>query len=225
MLKLDPFAVSIDSPSYPDVLREIDDAPAVLYCYGNPAGLITFNHDAAVAVLGARRATAYGREVAYTLGTDLAELGLTVVSDLALGVGGAAHRGALVATGRTIAVVAGDPSIPYPRNHRLLHEQIADRSCILSEHGPGHEPTPADFASRFRIITALAKSTVLVEAMQGSGTLHAATFALAQRRDLAAVPGPITSRMSSSPNDLIRRNIARAVCSAHDVIHQAADPA
>ncbi len=198
---------------YPAVLQELDGPPPLLYVRGewNPA-------DArAVALVGTRTPTAYGREAAHALARDLARAGVTIVSGLALGIDAAAHAGALEGGGRTLAVIGCGPDIPYPRENLELRDGIIRNGAVLSEHPPGTEPFQSNFPRRNRIISALARATVVVEAGRKSGALLTATHARDQGKPLFAVPGPIFSNVSEGSNTLLREGALLAV-SASDVL-------
>jgi DNA processing protein len=172
-----------------------------------------------VAVVGARACSGYGTQVARTLGHDLAAAGVTVVSGLARGIDGEAHRGALDADGRTIAVLGCGIDRDYPAAHAQLARQIAhSRGGIVSEYAPGVEPAPWRFPARNRIIAALADAVVTVEARSQSGALITVDLAIELGRPIFAVPGEITSLLSQGTNDLLRHGHASALTSARDVL-------
>lgn len=194
------------------------DVPWVLYGVGERLHLAAMLGAPGVSLVGARRATAYGREVAYNLGRESAEAGLTVVSGLALGVDGAAHRGALQGGGPTIAVLAGGAERPYPRSHRLLHEQVAENGCVISETPPRFEARRWSFVARNRIIAALSALTVFIEGTKSSGARHTVDFAEQLDLLVGAVPGPITSPMSAGPNALLAELGVVAVRGVDDLL-------
>jgi DNA processing protein len=158
----------------------------------------------AVAVVGTRRCTAYGERITTELAGALARAGATIVSGMALGVDAAAHRAALGAGGRTVAVLGTGVDVPYPAAHRGLHAEIARRGLVLSEQPPGERAGPGAFPRRNRIIAALAAVTIVVEAGARSGALITATHALDLGRTVAAVPGPIDVAEAAGSNELIR---------------------
>lgn len=203
---------------YPEPFFHIDPPPAVLYGIGRQEIFTALPNHPGVALVGARRATAYGRDVAFQLGRDLAAAGMTVVSGMALGVDGAAHRGALQSGGRTIAVLAGGPERPYPRSHARLHEQIAAEGAIVSERPPGSRAQRWGFPARNRLIAALAVKTVVVEGTEASGAMHTVDFAEQLGQTVAAVPGPVTSPLSAGPNALIAEQDGGLVRNASDVL-------
>ena len=190
------------SPAFPRALAAIFDAPAGLFLRG--AAEPSLLERPAVAVVGARSCSAYGAEVARMLGRDLAAAGLVVVSGLARGVDGHAHRGALEIGGLTVAVLGCGIDRDYPAAHAELAARIAGRGLVVSEYAPGVEPAPWRFPARNRIIAGLAQATVVVEARARSGALITADLALEEGRDVFAVPGEITSSLSAGSNGLLR---------------------
>ncbi len=201
---------------YPTGLRDADDAPWALFGKGDPELLADLRPDAAVTVVGARRASSYGRDVARELARELAAAGLAVVSGLAFGIDACAHRGALEA-GLTIAVLGCGIDVAYPAAHRSLWRQIGERGLVLSELPPGVGAWRWSFPARNRIMAALAGMTVVVEAAERSGSLITADLAADLGRDLAAVPGPVGSRLSAGPNNLLAGG-ACVVRDAQDVL-------
>jgi DNA processing protein len=210
-------AVCRCSPAYPSRLLELPDPPAVLHVAGDRAALEDVN---AVAVVGARRGTPYGLSVARSLGQSLSTAGTTVVSGLALGVDSAAHLGALDASGRVVAVLAGGADVPYPARNRALHRRVVERGCVISELPPGFAPHRWAFVARNRIIAGLAAMTVVVEATERSGSLTTADFAAQVGRAVGAVPGPVTSRFSAGANALIAAGavVVRDVRDVRDIV-------
>jgi DNA processing protein len=158
----------------------------------------------AVAIVGSRRATPYGLEVAGALAADLAARGVTIVSGLARGIDAAAHRGALAAGGRTLAVLGCGIDLMYPAEHRALAEEIARHGAVVSQFPPGTPPLPGCFAARNRTLAGLALGVVVVEAAERSGALGTAGFAADLGREVFAVPGRITSPTSAGAHRLIR---------------------
>lgn len=199
----------------PPLLRAIHDPPKRLYLRGDAeAALLT---RPAVAVVGARACSPYGAQVARMLGRELAAAGAVVVSGLARGVDGEAHRGALEAGGYTVAVLGCGIDRDYPAAHASLARQIADTSLIVSEYEAGVEPSPYRFPARNRIIAGLCAATVVVEARERSGALITADFALEEGREVFAVPGEITSSLSAGTNALLRLG-ATPLTTAADVL-------
>jgi DNA processing protein len=201
---------------YPASLRDAADAPWALIGRGDPKLLDGLEPYEAVTIVGARRATSYGREIARELGRELAAAGMTVVSGLAFGIDGCAHRGALDA-GRTIAVLGCGPDVAYPASHRSLWRQVCERGLVISELPPGAPPWRWTFPARNRIMAALSGMTVVVEAAKRSGSLITMDLAADLGRDLGAVPGPVTSRASAGPNALLAGG-ACVVRDAQDVL-------
>lgn len=192
------------SPAYPQSFLGIADSPLVAFWRGAvPSGCTT-----ALAVVGARRCTAYGERTALRIGREAAAAGIVVVSGLARGIDAAAHRGALE-TGRTAAVLAGGLDRIYPGEHRSLAERIVSAGgFLLSEQPPGGASLPRLFPFRNRLITALCLATVVVEASVRSGSLASARHALDQGREVFAVPGPIDSPTSEGTNGLVAQGAA-----------------
>jgi len=208
---------------YPESLRELADPPAVLHVAGKRAALAA---DPGVAIVGARRGTPYGIEVARALGRGLHAAGLPVVSGLALGVDSAAHLGAVAAGGpaRPVAVLAGGADVPYPPSRRRLYRDLAERGAVVSELPPGFRPYRWCFVARNRLIAGLAAATVVVEATERSGSLTTADFAEQLGRPVGAVPGPVTSRFSTGTNALLAAGAA-VVRDVGDVLDVVAAPA
>jgi DNA processing protein len=194
--------VGRSEPAYPALLGAIHDPPAGLYIRGS--GAIELLAAASVAVVGARACSSYGRAVGRSLASELAAAGVVVISGLARGIDGEAHRGALNAGGATVAVLGCGIDRDYPAAHAELARRICNDGLIVSEYGPGVEPAPWRFPARNRIIAGLAAATVVVEARERSGALITADFALEAGRDVLAVPGEITSLLSAGTNALLR---------------------
>ena len=206
-------ALTWEDADYPALLRQIHDPPPVLYIQGELAP-----EDAwAVAVVGTRNASAYGKEAAKVLAGDLARSGVTIVSGLARGIDAQAHRAALDAGGRTIAVLGSGLDVIYPWEHRRLAAEIAQHGALVSEYGLGVKPEAANFPPRNRIISGLSRGVLVVEAGERSGALITANFAADQDRDVFAVPGSIFQRGSQGTNKLIRDG-AQPVLSAADLL-------
>ena len=171
-----------------------------------------------VAIVGARACSSYGAQIAHQLATEFATAGVTVVSGLARGVDGAAHRGALDAGGLTIAVLGCGIDRDYPRVHADLARSIADSGAVISEYAPGTEPAPWRFPARNRIVAALADVVVIVEARERSGALITVDLAMEIGRPIYAIPGEATSLLSVGTNQLIRHGHATLITSAADVL-------
>ncbi len=202
--------------SYPEALRDADDAPWALIGRGDRDLVAALEPFTTVTVVGSRRATSYGREVARELGRELAAAGMAVVSGLAFGIDSCAHRGALDG-GRTVAVLGCGPDVAYPASHRSLWRRICETGAVVSELPPGAQPWRWTFPARNRIMAALAGMTVVVEAAVRSGSLITTDLAADLGRDLGAVPGPVTSRASAGPNGLLAGG-ACVVRDAQDVL-------
>src|SRR5262249_32298115 len=201
---------------YPDSLRDAADAPWALIGRGAPNLLDGLEPYEAVTVVGARRATSYGREIARELGRELASAGMVGVRGLAVGMDGCAHRGALDG-GRTIAVLGCGPDVAYPASQRSIWRRICEEGLVLSELPPGATPWRWTFPARNRIMAALAGMTVVVEAAMRSGSLTAADLAADLGREIGAVPGPVPSGASAGPNALLSGG-ACLVRDAQDVL-------
>jgi DNA processing protein len=202
---------------YPAVLRHIPDPPLALMVRGDLPG----DDEIAIAVVGTRRATSYGRRVAEELARDLAAAGVTVVSGLATGIDAAAHRGALEAGGRTVAVLGTGVDDVYPSWHRELAAAIVGQGALVSEFACGTAPLAFHFPRRNRLISGLTRGTIVVEAAEKSGSLITARYALEQGREVFAVPGPLGPVAHRGPHRLIREG-ARLVTCADDVLAELA---
>ena len=211
--KLDITLLTPDSPAFPSTLRNIPDSPVLLYC----CGVLAWLERPAVAVIGSRAASEYGRRVAAGLAADLATAGLVIVSGVAYGIDAAAHRGALAAGGGTIAVLGCGVDVVYPRAHAELFASITANGLVLSEYPLGTRPDAFRFPARNRIISGLAKAVVIVEATEKSGSLITAGLALEQGREVFAVPGRVDSPKSVGAHRLIQQG-AHLVLNAVDIL-------
>lgn len=196
-------AVAKSDSAYPAALAALAGPPSPLYAVGELACLAGAP-EATVAIVGTRDASEYGLHVAEALGRAFAQAGAVVVSGLARGVDSAAHRGALAAGGRTVAVLGTGVDVPYPATNRSLHARIADCGLVVSENQPGRQAYPGCFPRRNRLIAALAKVTIVVEAPFKSGALNTASQALDLGRSVAAVPGQIGQHRCEGSNTLLR---------------------
>jgi DNA processing protein len=195
--------LTLEKTDIPERLQAITSPPTKLFVEGDLGGLL---QSKAVAIVGSRKVTAYGREITKRLATQLAEQGIVIISGLAFGVDSIAHQAALDAGGQTIAVLPTPIERIYPAGHRGLAEQILHRGgALVSEYPAGSDTYPGNFVARNRIIAGLADATLLTEAALKSGSLHTARFALNAGRDVFAVPGNITSPTSEGTNNLIKR--------------------
>jgi len=209
--------VTIQDAGYPQRLREIDTPPAVLYVKGT---LPDLDQEAAVAIVGARKASPYGIAAARKLGHDLARAGAVVVSGSAWGIDQAALQGAIQAGGRVVSVLGNGIDVIYPQGAQSLYEDVARAGAVLSEYPPGTEPRGAHFPVRNRLIAGLSLGVVVAEGTETSGSLITARWALEQGRDVFAVPGSIDSALSRGPNGLIRRGEAMLIQDAWDILEE-----
>ncbi|MDD2421004.1 MAG: DNA-processing protein DprA [Heliobacteriaceae bacterium] len=209
----DLYAVTLRDEIYPELLRHIPDPPPVLYVKGT---LQPEDRDA-IAIVGTRKASPYGEKVCREIANGLGRYGRTVISGLARGIDGVAHRGALAAGGRTIAVLASGVDKIYPPEHQGLALQIVAQGALVSEYPPGTPAEAGRFPARNRIISGLAQGVIVVEAAEKSGALITADQALEQGREVFAVPGPVTVRHSLGCHRLIQQG-AKLVVSIEDIL-------
>ena len=205
--------ITLAEDRYPDLLREIPAPPPVLFIRGD----VNPNDRRAVAIVGTRRLTRYGRDMAQSMARDLAHAGVTIVSGLARGIDGIAHTAALDAGGRTIAVMGNGVKRVYPPQHRTLASRIVEQGAVLSDFHPDAPPDGPNFPARNRLISGLALGVVVIEAPSRSGALITVDFAADQGRDVFAVPGALTSPASAGCNRILRDG-ARLVRNADDVL-------
>jgi DNA processing protein len=213
-------AIAWNDDRYPPLLRTIADPPTVLWARGRTDALTR----PAVAIVGSRAATPYALEVAARLGLELAERGLVVVSGLARGADGAAHRGCLAAGGSTVAVLGSGPDVIYPAEHREMAVSICKDGCLVSDLGPGGPPLPEHFPLRNRLISGISLAVVVVEASERSGSLITARYALEQGRDVLAVPGSVLSGRNRGSHGLLKDG-AKVVETADDILEGLGWPA
>lgn len=204
-----------EDATYPRALCELPDPPGVLFVRGELMPQDTL----AVAIVGSRHATQYGLKQAHRIAYSLVQAGMTVVSGLARGIDAAAHRGALEAGGRTIAVLASGVCNIYPPEHASLADEIATSGAVISENRPDSSPKKGSFPQRNRLISGLSLGVLVIEAAQRSGALITVSHAIDQGRDVFAMPGRVDSRMSRGCHQLLRDG-ARLVESADDVIEE-----
>ncbi|HSX19427.1 MAG TPA: DNA-processing protein DprA [Candidatus Saccharimonadales bacterium] len=195
--------VSLIEGDYPANLRQILGAPKVLYIKGS----ILKSDDLALGVVGARYATSYGRQITEKFVYDLVAAGLTIVSGMARGIDSVAHRAALAAGGRTIAVLGSGVDLVYPPENKGLYEQIIKNGAVVSEFPLGFPSVPSNFPARNRIISGLSLGVLVTEAAVDSGSLITAGQAAEQSREVFAVPGPVNSKMSAGVNNLIKEGV------------------
>ncbi len=209
-------AITWHDDAYPRRLKEIYDLPPVLYIKGE----LKPKDERSVAIVGTRKPTAYGRESAYQLTYDLASAGVTIVSGLARGIDGTAHRAALEAGQRTVAVLGSGVDVIYPREHTALASEIVGNGTLISEHPMGTRPNAQNFPRRNRIMSGMTLGTVVIEAGESSGALLTANHALEQNREVFAVPGNIFSPKSHGANGLIRDSAAKLVADHKDILQE-----
>lgn len=209
----DVHPVQVEDPEYPPLLREIADPPPVLWVRGDRSALSR----PAVAIVGSRAASAYALEVAGRLGRELAERDVVVVSGLARGADGAAHRGCLAGLGCTVAVLGSGIDVVYPPEHRELAVSICRSGSLVSELGPGAPPLPEHFPLRNRLISGISLAVVVVEAAENSGSLITARYALEHGRDVCAVPGSVLGGRNRGSHALLKDG-AKVVESADDIL-------
>lgn len=203
-------------PLYPKNLHDLDDAPVVLYY----KGILLEKDENAIAIVGSRKMTPYGKEIAEKYSRELAGYGITIVSGLARGIDTVVHRGALSVGGRTIAVIASGLDRIYPPENTVLAEEIIkSKGVVMSEYPLGYPPLPSNFPLRNRIVSGLSKAVVVVEGLERSGTLITASHAANQGRSVFAVPGPVTSPTSGAPHFLLQ-NGAKLALSPKDILDE-----
>ncbi len=202
--------ITINSLKYPKSLKDINDPPIVFYMRGN----ITEGDENAISIVGSRKCSSYGRMIAEAFSNEIASAGITVVSGLAEGIDTLSHKGALAASGRTIAVLGSGIDYIYPSSNKSLAEKIVKSGALLSEFPLGTTPHKYNFPFRNRIISGLSIATLVVEAAEHSGSLITARLAAEQGRDVFAVPGDITSDKSKGTNRLIQDGVVPVTCVA-----------
>ena len=208
-------AITWHDTDYPPLLKETHDPPPILFLKG---GLLP-QDQRSVAVVGTRRATAYGREACSTLVGDLARSGVTIVSGLALGIDGVSHRVAIEAGGRTIAVLGSGLDVIYPAEHRALAQQVAETGALVSEHPLGTRTLAQNFPRRNRILSGMTRGVLVVEAPEASGAMWTVHWALEEGREVFAVPGSIFSPASQGVNRLLQQG-AKLVLDYTDVLEE-----
>ncbi|MGI6563597.1 MAG: DNA-processing protein DprA [Clostridia bacterium] len=198
--------ISYNDKDYPPLLKQIPDPPVVLYFLGNKAYLKN-----CFAIVGSRKATIYGKNSAMEIASYLAEQGIVIASGLAKGIDTYAHKGALKAGGKTVAVLASGVNVVYPYENKALYSEIIDQGTVLSEHPVDTQPLPYYFPLRNRIVSGLSKGILVIEAGEKSGTLITVDYALAQGREVFALPGNVTSSQSKGTNRLIYHGATPAI--------------
>ncbi|TAL24565.1 MAG: DNA-protecting protein DprA [Nitrospirae bacterium] len=209
--------VTPDSTGYPESLKNIDDSPIVLYTKGSLQKEDRF----AIAVVGSRKYSSYGRFAVEKLSTELSSLGFTIVSGMARGIDTLAHAAAVNSGGRTIAVMGSGIDVPYPPENKLLMEKIANSGCVMTEFPLGTQPERENFPRRNRLISGLALGVLVVEATADSGSLITASCAADQGKEVFAVPGNINSANSEGTNELIKNGV-KLVRNVEDIIEELA---
>jgi DNA processing protein len=207
--------VSYDSDEYPEMLGHIQDSPVILYIKGD----IKKDDKYAIAIVGTRKPTPYGRSVTESMASELADMGFTVVSGLARGIDSSAHVGALNAGGRSIGVLGSGIDVPYPPENKGLMEKVSGSGCVMTEFPPGTSPNRENFPRRNRIISGLSLGVLVVEAQADSGSLITAGCALEQGKEVFSIPGNINSVNSNGTNDLIKKG-AKLVLGVKDIIEE-----
>jgi DNA processing protein len=208
--------ITLADAEYPALLRTADGAPAALHVRGE----LVPEDEVAIAVVGNRAITSYGKQVTLQLVGDLVRNGITIVSGLARGVDAVAHRAAIDAGGRTVAVLGSGLDYIYPAEHRGLAADVANHGALLSEFPLGTKPDAPNFPMRNRVISGLSLGTLVIEAGETSGALITATRALEQNREVFAVPGSIYAPRSAGTNKLIRRGEAKLVTCVEDILEE-----
>jgi len=206
--------VTINDPCYPEHLKNTFDPPVVIYVKGNIE-----KNETAMAIVGSRRATPYGNNTARAISHNLSKFGITIISGMALGIDSQAHIGALEAGGRTIAVLGCGLDIVYPKENKRLMESIIEHGAVISEYVPGTAPMPFNFPARNRLISGMSKGVIVIEASEKSGSLITANYALEQGREVFAVPGNISSKLSAGTNMLIKEG-AKVVTCIYDILEE-----
>lgn len=207
--------ISMEETDYPAPLRDLEDAPIVLYVRGT---MPDWENTISVGIVGTRRATSYGLNASRWLAANLAHAGCTIVSGMALGIDGQANLGALEADGTTVAVLGCGADVCYPPAHKELMARIIEHGAVITEYPPGTEPKSYHFPLRNRIMSGLSRGVIVIEAPAKSGALITADRALEQGRDVFAVPGNINSPQSAGTNRLLREGGAELVTCAADVL-------
>lgn len=207
--------LKITDERYPKSLREIDDSPFLLYCLGE----YKKEDSIAVAIVGSRRMSDYGRKVTSQIARELSSAGVTVVSGFARGIDTIAHKSALEAGGRTVAILGSGIDIIYPSENKALFDKIIKSGCVMSEFSPNTPPDKFNFPKRNRIISGISLGVLVVEATMNSGSLITAQYALEQNKEVFAVPGNITNALSQGTNSLIKKG-AKLIQRTEDIIEE-----
>ncbi len=200
--------ITFNSDEYPESLKHIPDSPIVLYAKGDSLNISNIS----VSIVGSRKCSQYGRNAAYKFAKDFASYGITVISGLAVGIDSSAHLGSIDGKGKTIAVIGSGLDRVYPASNKQLADRVISSGSLISEFPLGTKPEKYNFPFRNRIISGLSLATIVVEAAKKSGSLITARLAAEQGKDVFAVPGNITSRMSEGTNALIKDGAIPATC-------------
>ena len=211
--------VNWKEPEYPQALLQIYDPPVMLYVQGDAQVL----NSPSLSIVGTRRPTVYGSQMAERMGRELAARGLTIVSGLARGIDAIAHQGATAVGGRAIGVLGTGIDVCYPKENKKLYEKVLERGAIVSEFPTGSHPAPENFPVRNRIIAGIPLGVIIVEGKQYSGSLITARLAMEFGREVFGVPGNVTQEVSFAPNLLIKQG-AKLVTNAEDVIEELPTP-
>jgi DNA processing protein len=211
--------VNWTDPEYPRMLREIYDPPTLLYVRGN----VDVLSQTSISVVGTRKPTLYGTQMAERLGRELAARGVVIVSGMARGIDAIAHQGAMAVNGRAIGVLGTGVNVCYPKENKKLYEKVLERGAIISEFPLGTHPAPENFPVRNRIVAGMPVGVVVVEGAQYSGSLITARLAMDYGREVFGVPGNVTQPVSFAPNQLIRQG-AKLVTNGEDVIEDLPTP-
>lgn len=217
-LKADVKISRLNDKDYPQLLKNTYDPPYIIYYKGN----LPSDIDLCIGMVGARKASAYGRQAAESIAQGLAKRNVWVVSGMARGIDTFSHRGCLNNKGKTLAVLGSGIDVIYPRENRELYTQIISCGAVISEFPIGTQPLPYNFPARNRIISGISRGVVVVEAAEKSGSLITVDFALEQGRDVFAVPGPVSSPLSRGTHKLIKQG-AKLVETAEDVLEEYLD--
>lgn len=207
--------ISIFDKRYPDSLKQIASAPLLLFCRGD----VTLLSASQIAIVGSRNATPTGLEIAAEFAYELTQAGIAVTSGMARGIDGAAHKGALAANGKTIAVLGTGVDIYYPKRHKLLTEQVLENGLLISEFLPGTAANAHNFPRRNRIISGLSLGVLIVEAEIKSGSLITVRYALEQNKEVFAVPGSIKNPLAQASHFLIKQG-AKLVENVTDILDE-----
>lgn len=207
--------ITFFSEKYPTMLSNIAVPPLVLFCKGN---IDLLESDLSIGIVGSRKCSRYGLDMAESFGRELSENGVTVVSGMARGIDGAAHEGALLGGAKTIAVLASGVDVIYPPEHRAMYEKIVEKGLVISEYIPGANPLPYRFPERNRIISGITEGLLVVEAGEKSGALITLDEAIEQGREIFILPSNINSRTAKGSNEKLRAMPAALTLDVEDIL-------